>query len=260
MLLLTCTLKWLDLARILRSRDVMLRLVASTVLIGVNWFTYIHAVSTDQVVEASLGYFLTPLVNVMLGRLFLGERLRAPQVASLAIAAAGVALLTSQGNGFPSIAVTLAISFAFYGLMRKTAAVDAAIGLFVETMLLAPVALATLAVLEISGQGKAIAAGPETLGLLALGGLVTTTPLLFFAGAARRLSMATLGFLQYLAPSLQFLLAVAVFGEPFTRRSLASFVVIWIAVALYTIDSVRQWKRMRQKAKEEKGLDCEPTP
>ena len=253
--ILSVTLRWLDVPKILRSKPIMLRLIASTALIAVNWFTYIHAVSTNQVVEASLGYFLTPLVNVLLGAVFLGERMRPVQLASLAIAAVGVALLTSQGSGFPTIAVTLAISFAFYGLMRKTAAVDAAIGLFVETTLLAPVAAITLLVLAYRGESEAIEAGAPTLALLALGGIVTTTPLLFFAGAAKRLSMSTLGFLQYLAPSLQFVVAVAAFREPFSRRSLVSFIIIWIAVALYTADSVRQWRRSRKKE-----MDCEPTP
>lgn len=253
--ILSATRRWRDVPRIVRSRPIMLRLLASTALIAVNWFTYIHAVSTNQVVEASLGYFLTPLVNVLLGAVFLAERLRPVQLASLAIAAAGVALLTSQGSGFPSIAATLAISFAFYGLMRKTAAVDAAIGLFVETTLLAPVAAATLVVLAHRGQSEAVGAGSPTLALLALGGIVTTTPLLLFAGAAKRLSMSTLGFLQYLAPSLQFLLAVAIFREPFTRRSLASFIIIWMAVALYTADSLRHWRLARRKQSE-----CEPTP
>jgi chloramphenicol-sensitive protein RarD len=234
-----------DLPRVLCSRDVMLRLIASTVLIAINWYTYIYAVSVERVLEASLGYFITPLVNVLLGIVFLKERLRAVQLAGLLLAAGGVANLALRGSGVPWIALTLAGSFAFYGLLRKTAAVDATLGLFVETLLLAPVALGWLVVLQLRGASEALAAGPSSLLILAVAGLVTTVPLLLFAGAARRLRMATLGFLQYLAPSLQFVLAVAVFGEPFSRTQLTSFACIWLAVALYSYDSIRLYRLNR---------------
>ncbi len=237
--------RWGDLRRALTSRGVMLRLGASTTLIGINWFTYIYAVSVERVLEASLGYFITPLVNVLLGVVFLRERLRPVQVGSLALAGVGVLILATRGSGVPWIALLLAVSFAFYGLLRKTVAVDASLGLFVETLLLAPLALLLLAALEIQGQAAATAAGVPMLLLLAVGGPVTTVPLLLFGGAARRLSMATLGFLQYLAPSLQFVLAVLVFGEPFARTQLVSFGCIWTAVALYSADSLWAY-RLRQ--------------
>jgi chloramphenicol-sensitive protein RarD len=234
-----------DLRRALRTRLVMLPLAASTVLIAINWFTYIYAVSVDRVLEASLGYFITPLVNVLLGVAFLGERLRPMQLLSLAIAAAAVAYVALQGSGVPWIALTLAGSFAFYGLLRKTVPVDAALGLFIETMLLTPLALLALAAMQSGGQAEALADGSSTISLLILGGLVTTVPLLFFAGAARRLRMATLGFLQYLAPSIQFLLAVLAFGEPFSRVQLACFAAIWSAVAIYTADSLWSYRAQR---------------
>lgn len=256
--LLAATRSWRDFSRTLGAWPVMSRLLASAALIAVNWFTYIWAVTNNRVLEASLGYFITPLVNVLLGALFLGERLRRLQLVSLMLAGVGVAVLASQGNGFPVIAVTLAISFAFYGLMRKTAAVDAAMGLFVETLLLAPLAMAMLGVLQWRGTAEAPAAGGLSWILLVLGGPVTTTPLLFFAGAARRLSMSTLGFLQYLAPSLQFLLAVVVFHEPFSRVKLFSFAFIWAAVAIYSAESVWRWRQRREQAAA--ALEGEATP
>jgi chloramphenicol-sensitive protein RarD len=225
------------------SRAVMTRLAASTLLIGVNWFTYIYAVSVERVLESSLGYFITPLVNVLLGIVFLKERLRPVQLAGLLLAAAGVMNLAMRGQGVPWIALTLAFSFAFYGLMRKTVAVDASLGLFVETLLLTPPAVLLLGTLQVQGDAQATAAGWPTLGLLILGGLVTTVPLLLFAGAARRLRMATLGFLQYLAPSIQFVLAVMVFGEPFSQAKFVSFGCIWAAVALYSVDTIWAYRR-----------------
>ncbi len=234
-----------DLGSAFRSRPVMLRLTASTVLIAINWFTYIYAVSIERVLEASLGYFITPLVNVFLGIVFLRERLRPWQLASLALAGLGVVNLATLGDGIPWIAIILACSFALYGLLRKTVGVDAALGLFIETALLTLPAMTLLGMLEARGTGEAWTAGAPTVGLLVAGGLVTSVPLLLFAGAARRLRMATLGFLQYLAPSIQFVLAVLVFDEPFTQTQLVSFSFIWAAVGLYSVDSVRSYRSAR---------------
>jgi chloramphenicol-sensitive protein RarD len=233
-----------DIVRILRSPAVLTRLAASTLLIGLNWFTYIYAVFTAQILEASLGYFITPLVNVLLGVVFLGERLRPLQVISLVVAAVGVLNLALLGHGVPWIALTLACSFAVYGLIRKTVAADAMSGLFVETMLLAPPALVFLTVLQLGDRSITLTSGIGTIGLLALSGGVTTVPLLLFAAAARRLTMASLGFLQYLAPSLQFLLAVFLFGEPFAVTQLASFACIWTAVAIYSASSYWAYRRI----------------
>jgi chloramphenicol-sensitive protein RarD len=233
-----------DVLRIFRSPSVIVRLGASTLLIGLNWFTYIYAVFTSQVIEASLGYFITPLVNVLLGVVFLGERLRGLQIVSLVIAAAGVLKLALLGQGVPWIALTLACSFAVYGLIRKTVAADALSGLFVETMLLTPAALLFLAALQIQGQSVSLPAGAGTLALLAISGFITTVPLLLFAAAARRLTMSSLGILQYLAPTLQFLLAVFLFGEPFTGARITSFACIWIAIALYSVSSYHAYRRV----------------
>jgi chloramphenicol-sensitive protein RarD len=242
----------------LRTRAIIARLAASTVLIGINWFTYIYAVSVERVLETSLGYFITPLVNVVLGMVFLKERLRPVQLVALTMAAAGVLNLALREEGVPWIALTLAFSFALYGLMRKTVAVDASLGLFVETLLLTPAALLLLATFAATGQSEALDAGWPTFGLVVLGGLVTTVPLLLFAGAARRLRMATLGFLQYLAPSIQFLLAVLAFGEPLSQVRLLSFICIWVAVALYSGDTL--WAYRTRRVRERQVVFAAPKP
>ncbi len=241
--LLVVLRRWPAALRVLRSRGLLLRLTLSTLLIAVNWFTYIYAVSQERVIEASLGYFITPLVNVLLGVVFLRERLRGLQVVSLVLAAIGVLNLACLGRVFPVLALILATSFAFYGLMRKITPVDSMLGLFVETLLLAPVALLFLSILGVRDEAASLQAGSTTLGLLMVSGVVTTTPLLCFAAAARRLRMATLGILQYLSPTFQFVLAVVAFHEPFSSTQLASFVCIWSAVGLYCVDSYLAFRR-----------------
>ena len=236
--------RWPDAMKTLRSPGLMRMLAASTALIAVNWFTYIYAVSSGQVLEASLGYFITPLANVLLGVIVLGERLRRLQVAAILVALVAVVCLGAASGAMPWIAVSLACSFSCYGLVRKTTPVDPLLGLLVETALLLPLSGAYLiynAAQTPTGQGHDV----PTLALLALGGAITAAPLLLFAAAARRLAMTTLGFLQYLAPSLQFLVAVFVFGEAVSESKLWSFVGIWIAVAIYSADSLLAQPRRR---------------
>jgi chloramphenicol-sensitive protein RarD len=224
----------------LRHRATLTILVASTIVLAANWLTFIYAVSTNRVMHASLGYFMNPLVNVMLGFVFLGERLSAAQWLSVVLAGSGVLYMALMGNTLPWIALVLAFSFGFYGLLRKTARADALVGLSIETWLLAPLALIYLAFLSIAGTGNFGATGWRMDLLLMLGGVVTTVPLLWFANAARRLKLATIGFLQYIAPSLQFLLAVALFQEVFTRDHGISFGLIWVALGVYSIDAIRR--------------------
>lgn len=216
-----------------------LTLAGSTVLIAINWFVYIYAVSTEQIVQASLGYFITPLANMAIGLVVLGERLRRLQTAALLPAVIGVVVLAVQAGQLPWIALILAISFSLYGLLRKIAAADALVGLFTETMFLTPLALGYLAVLGLDGRNTFSFAAPDLSLLLALAGPVTTGPLLCFAAAARRLRMTTLGFLQFLAPTLQFLVAVFLFDEPFMAAQRTAFPLIWLAVGLYLVDAVR---------------------
>lgn len=240
--------RWGGFFRALANRRALATLAVTTVLIATNWFTYIYAIGSGNVLQASLGYFITPLANVLLGIVFLHERIRRLQAAAVAIAVAGVLALALLGGEFPWIALTLAVSFSFYGLLRKTVEVDGLVGLFVETLLLLLPAAGGLALLAFTGGGVFRLDAPGTDALLMLGGAVTAVPLLSFAAAARRLRMATLGFLQYLAPTLQFLLAVAVFGEPFSRWQIASFGCIWTAIALYSLDSLGPYLRAQRLA------------
>lgn len=220
-----------------RGRTLLL-LVGSALLIAVNWIVYIWAVQNDHVLEASLGYFINPLINVALGFAFLGERLRRIQGVAIAIAAAGVAVLAINGGGALWISLALAISFGLYGLLRKVAAIDALGGLTVETLLLAPFCLALLVH---AGQAGTNAFGQSTHLdlLLVLAGAVTAAPLLMFAAAARRMPLATLGLLQYIAPSLQFAEAVLLFGEPVRTVHIVTFALIWTGCALYAFDGIR---------------------
>lgn len=220
-----------------RGRTLLL-LIASATLIGINWVIYIWAVQNDHVLEASLGYFINPLVNVALGVVVLGERVRRIQGVAIAVAAIGVAVLAIDGGGSLWIPLALAASFGMYGLVRKIVAIDALGGLTVETLLLAPACAAWLAYAASTGE-SAFGHSRHLDMLLVLAGAVTATPLLLFAAAARRMPYATLGLLQYIAPSLQFLEAVLLFGEPVHTVHIVTFVLIWSGCALYAWDSLR---------------------
>nr|WP_269141311.1 EamA family transporter RarD [Sphingomonas sp. IC-56] len=220
-----------------RGRTLLL-LIASAALIAVNWLVYIWAVQHHHVLEGSLGYFINPLVNVALGVLVLGERLRRWQGVAIGVAAAGVVVLALSGGGSLWISLVLAASFGLYGLVRKMVAIDALGGLTIETVLLAPIALGVLIYASANGQAS-FGVSWRLDGMLVAAGLITSVPLLMFAAAARRMPLATLGLLQYIAPTLQFAEAVLVFGEPVTRVHAVTFVLIWSGCALYAWDSVR---------------------
>ncbi|WP_428938480.1 EamA family transporter RarD [Fontivita pretiosa] len=230
---------WNELHSAIRNRRTLLFLAGSTTLLSINWFTFILAVATDRVVQASLGYFINPLVNVLLGMIFLRERLRPWQVVGLLLASSGVATLALSRGYLPWIALALAVSFGFYGLLRKLAPVGAMPGLTVETAILFVPALATIFLYQ---PANAPAIDPKSLALLMLAGVVTAVPLLLFTAAARRLRLATMGFLQYLAPSCQFLLAIFAFHEPFSGADLTSFCLIWTALLIYSLDSYMSWR------------------
>lgn len=221
----------------LRERRLVLMLAASSLLIGANWLTFIFAVAHGHVLQSSLGYFINPLVNVLLGMLLFGERLRPYQIASLCLAAAGVTLLACFVGEVPWLALVLALTFALYGAMRKSLPVDGLTGLTVETLLMLPFAVGYLGYLACSSSSQA--ADWHNVGLLALSGPITSIPLLFFGAAARRLRLTTLGILQYITPTLHFVLAVLVYREPFSPVQLVSFACIWTAIAFYTADSFR---------------------
>jgi chloramphenicol-sensitive protein RarD len=237
--------RWPHIRQALQNRRILLTLALSTALIATNWLTFLYAVSTHQVLQASLGYFLTPLANVLLGVTLLGERLRFWQRLSVVLAAIGVTLMAYLGGEVPWIALLLAVTFAFYGLCRKTVAVDSMLGLTVETALLAPLAFCFLGGAYAAGTGTAV--GTLVWVLLLLSGAATALPLLMFASAARRLRFVTLGFLQYVGPTIQFLLAVFVFHEPFSPEKMTCFAFIWAAVAVYSLDSLMAAYRPAQR-------------
>jgi chloramphenicol-sensitive protein RarD len=214
----------------------------SALLLSGNWLLYVHAIQSGQVVEASLGYFINPIVNVLLGVLVLHERLNRVQWAAVALAALGVLWLTLLAGRPPWIALVLALSFGFYGLMRKTSTLGALEGLALETLLLAPLVLPVLAWWTFSGQGAMARGDPALNAWLLLGGPLTALALVWFAAGARRLPLATVGLLQYLSPTLQLALGVWVFHEPFDRERLVGFALIWAALAIYSLDG---WRRSR---------------
>lgn len=233
--------------RSLGARRLALLAVAALV-VSVNWGVYIYGVNSGQVVETSLGYFVNPLVTVALGVLVLGERPRVVQWVAIALAAAAVVGLAVDYGRPPWIALALAFSFAVYGLVKKVAAVGAVEGLVVETAVLTPLALGYLGVLAASGAGTFTAHGTWHAVLLVGGGVVTAVPLLCFGAAATRVPLTTLGLLQYLAPTLQFAIGVLVVREPLPPARLAGFVVVWLALVLFTADMLGHRRRQLRLA------------
>jgi chloramphenicol-sensitive protein RarD len=238
--------QWSWIARVSRQPKILAGFAASAVLLSVNWYTYIWAVNNDHVVDASLGYFMNPLVSVLLGFVLLHERLRSTQWTAVALAGVGVAWLTFQAGHPPWIGLALALTFGFYGLLRKTAALGALEGLSLETFLLFPVALGYLAWLSLHDQNAFTHATLNSKLLLIAAGPITAVPLLLFAAGARRIPLSTLGLLQYFAPSLQLLLGVWLYDEPFGGQRLIGYAVIWSALALYSLEGL--WKAWRSEA------------
>jgi chloramphenicol-sensitive protein RarD len=233
--------RFAEVARALRSREARRGLAASTVLIALNWLVYIWAVFHGRIVEASLGYFLTPLVNVLLGVLVLKERLEREVALALAVAAGGVLWLTLLSGRPPWIAASLALSFGSYGLARKLVRnVGAVSGLTIETGLLTALALGYLGWAHARGSLAFLSRGAPLDALLVLAGPITAIPLLLFAAAVARLPLSSLGFLQYVSPSMQFLLAVLVYGEAFSAAQAGAFGLIWLALVLFAAHTLRR--------------------
>ncbi|XYI01010.1 EamA family transporter RarD [Sorangium sp. So ce1128] len=230
----------------LRDRRVVGAMAATGALVSANWVLFIYAVAVGRVLDASLGYFINPLLSVLLGMVFLRERLRPTQWLALGLAAAGVVHLAVRAGSVPWIALALAGTFGVYGLLRKVVAVNSLPGSTLETLFIAPLGAAYLATLHAQGAGAMGRADLRTHVLLAATGIITALPLVWFTNAARRLSLTTLGFLQYLAPSGQFLLAVLVYGEPFTTTQAVSFACIWAGLAVFSADAVLRARRARR--------------
>jgi chloramphenicol-sensitive protein RarD len=231
--------RWGTIRTALATPRVMMTLTASALLIAVNWLIYIWAVISGHVLEGSLGYYLNPLINVLLGVVLLKERLSLAQKLAVGLAAAGVAVLAVGAGSGIWISLSLAVSFGIYGFLRKVAPVDSLEGLSIETAILAPIALGWVLWLQNSGQGGWGSWGWGTDVLLIVAGAVTAVPLLLFAAAAKRLPYSTLGFLQYIAPSIQFLLAVLLFGERLTLAHIICFAAIWGALIIFAADGLR---------------------
>jgi chloramphenicol-sensitive protein RarD len=210
----------------------------STSLITANWLIFIWGVAHGKVLEASLGYFITPIVSVILGRLVLGETMRPLQIVAVVLAAAGVLVLIVRLGTVPWLALGLAASFGSYGLVRKKAGIDPLVGLLVETSLLAPLAALIIFAHAVTGTG-ALGASPALTALLLLAGVLTSVPLIWFAHGVSLLRLSTMGLLQYITPTLQFLLAVLLFHEPFTPAHAAAFGCIWVALGLYSVSAVK---------------------
>lgn len=242
-IILTVRRQWKWLGELRSQPKVMGSFVISSLLLSGNWLLYIWAVNSGHVIEASLGYFINPLVNVMLGYLVLKERLRVGQWAAIAIATLGVLWLTFQAGKIPWIALILAASFGGYGLMRKTAALGALEGLSFETLILFPFALGYLGWLSLHGQNSfATVASDSTRWLLVAAGPITAIPLLLFASGARKIPLSVLGLLQYIGPTIQMSLGIFMFHEAFTAARLVGFVLIWSALALYAAEGMYQRK------------------
>lgn len=239
LLLVALSRGWGKIRTVLANRRTLAMLALTALLIAVNWLLFVFSVESGHILAASFGYYLNPLANVLLGRFILNERLNRRQWTAVAIAAAGISVLAVGALSHLWISLTLCVSFALYGLLRKVVDADPVTGLAVETGLLFPLALGWLAVRYVSG-GAIFGHGDGDLALLMAAGVATTTPLIFFTAAARRLAYSTLGMLQFLAPTVQFLLAVLVYGERFTAAHAIAFTAIWIALALYVTVLVRK--------------------
>jgi chloramphenicol-sensitive protein RarD len=220
------------------------RLCLSAVLISINWITYVYGIANERVVETSLGYFINPLVNVLLGVVVLSERLNRMQWVAVAIAAAGVSYLTWSAGHPPWIALALASSFGLYGLVRKVVQVDALAGFTSETLVLVPLGIGYLVWCELAGVGSIGHAGASINMLLLLGGPLTAIPLVLFAFGARRIPYSTVGLLQYIGPTIQLILAILVFHEPFSHERAIGFSLIWTALAVYAFDGVWRSRKL----------------
>jgi len=234
---------WGGFRPIRQNRRNALDYLATAALLSVNWLVYVWAINSGHIVESSLGYFINPLVNVVLGVVFLRERLRLWQWIPVGVATIGVGYLTISFGALPWIALALAFSFGLYGLIKKTAALGSVHGFSMETGFLFFPALGYLLYLEFVGRG---AFGHESIlvtSLLVLAGVATGLPLLWFGAAARRIHLSTMGFLQYIAPTFQFLIGVVIYGEDFSRHRLVGFSIIWVALLIYSIEGVLHYRK-----------------
>ena len=245
-ILLSLRKGWESMRVVRRQPRTLGILIVAACLLAINWFTYIWGVNNGFIVETSLGYFINPLVNVFLGVILLRERLRTTQWVAVGVAAAGVIYLAIGYGSLPWIALTLAFSFGFYGLLKKKQPLAATESLTGEMFVLVLPALLFLASLFVRGEAQFGAAAIPTNLLLVFSGVVTATPLLFFAAAAHQIPLSSLGLLQYIAPTLQFLIGVFLYHEPFPATRLIGFIIIWIALSIYMVDNINHIRAKRR--------------
>ncbi len=237
--------QWPHLKLSMSSKNNRIAIICSAILVSVNWSIFIWAINTDQIIEASIGYYINPLFNILLGLLVLRERMNFWQYVSVIFASIGVIILTVRFGRIPWIALTLTVTFGLYGLLKKTMNVDSLIGLGIETLLISPFCLAFIMLKYMQGTGS-FGISPLLISvLLTLGGVVTALPLLWFAQAAKRIPLSRVGFLQYLAPTISLLLGVFIYHEPFTLTHMMSFGCIWAALALYSFSGTAFMKNIQ---------------
>jgi chloramphenicol-sensitive protein RarD len=252
-LILLATRQWKSFRTAAFSRRVVLIYLASAILLSINWLTYVWAVNAGYVVESSLGYFINPLFSVLLGVLFLREKLRPWQWAAIGLAAIGVIYVAISYGQFPWIALTLTFSFGIYGLIKKTAMLGSLYGLTLETGLLFIPAVVFLVAMEGLGRGAFLHSSPTADLLMVGAGLVTTVPLLLFASAAQRIPLSTVGVLQYITPTMQFLLGILVFHEAFNRSHLIGFCIVWLALIILWVEGFGEGRRRKNESSRQRA-------
>ncbi|PAW08187.1 protein RarD [Vibrio sp. V1B] len=238
--------QWRSVRDIIKNKTKMMYLISTAILVGANWLIFIWAVTSNHMLDASLGYYINPLINVLLGMVFLGERLRKLQWFAVVLAACGVLVQLIVFGSVPVVAIALAMSFGFYGLLRKKVSVEAQTGLFIETLVMLPAASIYLFFIASTPTSNMFENPWQLNTLLIAAGVITTLPLLCFTGAATRLKLSTLGFFQYIGPSLMFLLAVLIYGEPFTSDKAITFAFIWGALVVFSFDGLRNNRKSRK--------------
>ncbi len=236
--------KRIAIGPMLGNKHSLITLIFTSLLIGTNWFLYIYAVSVNRILEASMGYYINPLVNVLLGIIFLREKLKPLQIAAFAAAATGVLYMTIDYGQIPILSLGMAFTFGIYGLLKKTAGLESLPSLFVETLFLAPVALGYLIYLAATGHMLFLNGAPAlTDMLLVASGAVTALPLYWFAQGTKKIPLSTVGFIQYISPTTMLILGITLYGEHFTRSHMVSFGLIWVGLACYSITLVRDFKK-----------------
>jgi chloramphenicol-sensitive protein RarD len=258
LLILVLTKKWGLFVETLKgfaqNKKQMYALIAASILISINWFVYIWAVNNGHMIETSLGYYINPLISILLGMIVLKEKLSVYQYISFGLAAIGVLIITVSHGNFPWVAIVLALSFGVYGLVKKLINVDSAVGLTLETLVVTPIAAIYMIFLFVKGSSSFLETSVETNLLLIGAGAATAVPLLYFAKGAQKIPLSLLGFLQYIAPTITLLLGIFVYNEHFSKVQLLSFIFIWSALTIYSLSKTKLFAQIEFKWRKQKTL------